>query len=116
MLCQADITSKNKEKVKRYLANFETVKEKLKEIEAKDRLRNWQPPVSGKDIMETFALQPGKEIGQIKAAIREGILDGIISNSFPDAYQFMLHEGKKLGLEPVRILNESISDIDPRKL
>lgn len=112
-LCSADITSKNKEKVKRYLANFELVKLKLKEIEAKDRLRNWQPPVSGNDVMETFSLKPGKEIGLIKMAIREAILDGIISNSFAEAYEFMLNEGKKLGLSPVRILNTSISDIEP---
>jgi poly(A) polymerase len=112
ILCQADITSKNKEKVKRYLANFELVKQKLLEIEEKDRMRNWQPPVSGIDIMETFGIRPGIAIGQIKNAIREAVLEGEIQNSFAEAYQFMLQEGEKLGLNPVRILNESISETE----
>ena len=109
-LCSADITSKNKEKVKRYLANFELVKSKLIEIEEKDRLRNWQPPVSGIDIMETFGIQPSIEIGLIKNAIREAMLDGEIPNSFSEAYQFMLKEGKKLGLKPQKILTQSITE------
>ena len=109
-LCQADITSKNKEKVKRYLANFEIVKIKLKEIEEKDQLRNWQPPVSGNDIMITFGITPGKEIGIIKNAIREAILEGIIQNHFNEAYEYMLREGEKIGLKPVTRLSASISD------
>ena len=109
MLCRADITSKNPEKVKRYLANFELVEKKLKEIEEKDRIRNWQPPVTGLDIMETFGLKPGVEIGIIKTAIREGILDGVIPNEFAPAYSFMLKEGEKLGLKPIRILNASMN-------
>ena len=109
-LCQADITSKNKEKVKRYLANFEIVKIKLKEIEEKDQLRNWQPPVSGNDIMITFGINPGKEIGIIKNAIREAILEGIIQNHFNEAYEYMLREGEKIGLKPVTRLSASISD------
>lgn len=109
-LCQADITSKNREKVKRYLANFEIVKIKLKEIEEKDKLRNWQPPVSGNDIMITFGITPGKEIGIIKNAIREAILEGIIPNHFEEAYEYMLLEGGKLGLNPVTRLSASISD------
>jgi poly(A) polymerase len=109
-LCSADITSKNKEKVKRYLANFELVKSKLIEIEEKDRLRNWQPPVSGIDIMETFGIKPSIEIGLIKNAIREAMLDGEIPNSFSEAYQFMLKEGEKLGLKPQRILTQSITE------
>lgn len=113
MLCQADITSKNKEKVKRYLANFELVKIKLKEIEDKDRIRNWQPPVSGNDIMISFGIKPGKEIGIIKAAIREAILDGIIPNEFTAAYEFMLNEGAKLGLTLQQRLETSISDTEP---
>jgi hypothetical protein len=113
LLCQADITSKNKEKVKRYLANFELVKIKLKEIEAKDSLRNWQPPVSGNDIMVSFGIKPGKEIGLIKAAIREAILDGIIPNEFDAAYAFMVTEGEKLGLVLQRRLETSISDSEP---
>jgi putative nucleotidyltransferase with HDIG domain len=109
-LCQADITSKNREKVKRYLANFEIVKIKLKEIEEKDKLRNWQPPVSGNDIMITFGITPGKEIGIIKSAIREAILEGIIPNNFEEAYEYMLLEGTKIGLIPVKRLSTSISD------
>jgi putative nucleotidyltransferase with HDIG domain len=109
-LCSADITSKNKEKVKRYLANFELVKSKLIEIEEKDRLRNWQPPVSGIDIMETFGIKPSIEIGLIKNAIREAMLDGEIPNSFSEAYQFMLKEGEKLGLKPQKILTQSITE------
>jgi tRNA nucleotidyltransferase/poly(A) polymerase len=110
ILCSADITSKNKEKVKRYLANFELVKSKLIEIEEKDRLRNWQPPVSGIDIMETFGIKPSIEIGLIKNAIREAMLDGEIPNSFSEAYQFMLKEGEKLGLKPQKILTQSITE------
>jgi putative nucleotidyltransferase with HDIG domain len=109
-LCQADITSKNREKVKRYLANFEIVKIKLREIEEKDKLRNWQPPVSGNDIMITFGITPGKEIGIIKSAIREAILEGIIPNHFEEAYEYMLLEGIKIGLIPVKRLSTSISD------
>jgi putative nucleotidyltransferase with HDIG domain len=111
-LCQADITSKNKEKVKRYLSNFEIVRQKLKETEDKDRLRNWQPPVSGNDIMQTFQVKPCKEIGIIKNAIREAILEGAIHNTFDEAYQFMLAEGQKIGLQPKLILKHSISDSD----
>jgi poly(A) polymerase len=108
-LCQADITSKNEEKVKRYLSNFEVVKVKLKEIEESDKIRNWQPPVTGLDIMETFGLNPGKEVGIIKTAIREAILDGLIPNEFEGAYEFMLKEGAKLNLIPARILQASVS-------
>ena len=101
-LCEADITSKNQAKVKRYMANFEVVRAKLKEIEAKDNLRNWQPPVSGEIIMEAFGLAPCRQVGIIKTAIREAILEGEIQNVYKDAYQFMLEEGKKLGLTIVK--------------
>ena len=101
MLCEADITSKNREKVKRYLARFETVREKLKEVEEKDQVRNFQPPVSGELIMETFGISPSKEIGLIKEEIKEAILEGKIKNDYNEAYAMMLELGTKLGLKPV---------------
>ena len=101
LLCGADITSKNPNKVKRFLQNFETVREKLKEIEEKDRLRNWQPPVTGEVIMKTFGIPPSKEVGLIKDSITEAILEGEIPNEFEQAFQLMLKEGEKLGLKPL---------------
>jgi len=97
-LCEADITSKNPDKVTRYLANFQLVREKLKDIEERDALRNFQPPITGEIIMETFNLQPGREIGIIKSAIKEAILEGEIHNNYDEAYQYMLMKGKELGL------------------
>jgi poly(A) polymerase len=98
LLCDADITSKNRKTVDKHLNNFQLVRTKLKEIEEKDAIRNFQPPVSGEVIMETYGIGPSREVGIIKNAIKEAILDGIIKNNYEDAYNFMKIEAEKLGL------------------
>ena len=99
ILCRADITSKNEQKVDRFLKNYDMVARKLVEIEEKDKLRNWQPPISGNLIMQTFGLRPSKEVGIIKTEIREAILEGTISNNYDEAFNFMIDVGKKLGFD-----------------
>ncbi|WP_456422897.1 CCA tRNA nucleotidyltransferase [Lutibacter sp.] len=100
-LCEADITTKNPSRFKKYHRNFKIVRQKIKEVEERDHIRNFQPPISGELIMKTFNLKPCKEIGQIKDAIKEAILEGEIANNYDEAYTFMLKKAKKLGLKVI---------------
>lgn len=106
MLCEADITSKNPQRVKKYLDNYQRVRQKLNEVEEGDRLRLWQPPIDGKEIMDTFDLKPGEIIGEIKTAVREAILDGKIDNTHEAAFEYMLKLGTSRGLRPASQLND----------
>jgi len=103
LLCNADVTTKNEYKIKKYRSNFDLVKQKLKDVEQSDQLRNWQPPVSGEDIMEAFNISAGRDVGIIKTQIREAILEGDIKNSKEEAYEYMLEKGKALGLIAVKL-------------
>lgn len=102
MLCHADVTTKNEYKIKKYRHNFELVKQKLKDVEERDRIRNWQPPISGLDIMEIFGLKEGREVGILKNQIREAILEGDIKNTRPEALEFMIERGKEMGLKVIK--------------
>lgn len=98
ILCRADVTSKNEAKVKKYLANFDKVEQKLKEIEEKDKVRNFQPSVTGENIMKLFGLEPGKEVGELKITLREAILDGVISNDYDEGIAFLTKLAKEKGI------------------
>ena len=99
-LCDADITSRNENRKQRFRDNFQLVRRKLVDLEERDRIRNFQPPVDGQEIMQTFGLQPCAEVGAIKNAIKDAILDGKIPNSYNEAYAYMLKKGREMGLTP----------------
>lgn len=105
LLCDADITSKNQEKVTRFLKNYQLVREKIRDIEEKDHIRNFQPPISGQLIMETFGLSPCKAVGNIKDAIKDAILDGKIENNFDTAWELMLNIASELGYKPTELIH-----------
>ncbi|WP_025764577.1 CCA tRNA nucleotidyltransferase [Dyadobacter tibetensis] len=107
-LCRADITSKNPLKVKKYIQNFDLVEQNLKDLEERDKLRNFQPVISGEQIMAAFDLKPTREVGILKEAVREAILEGTIPNELPPAYEYLLKIGREMGLEPVEKPDEKL--------
>jgi hypothetical protein len=98
-LCKSDITTKNKLKEQRFQKNLRNIEHNIALVEERDRIRNWQPPIKGDEIMNLFDLKPGKEIGIVKTALKDAILDGIIPNNYNDALKFVIEQGKKLGLQ-----------------
>jgi hypothetical protein len=104
-LCYADVTTKNEYKKKKYRSNFELVQQKLKDVEERDQIRNWQPPISGQDIMDAFAIKAGKEVGIIKNQIREAILEGEIKNDRQEAIKLMIKLGEAQNLSLVNSIN-----------
>jgi poly(A) polymerase len=99
MLCDADITSRNEQKVERFHRNYQLVRQKMEELEERDRIRNFQPPVDGKEIMELFHLEPCSLVGELKSAIKDAILDGVIPNEHDAALAFVIEKAQKLGIE-----------------
>jgi hypothetical protein len=98
LLCRADITSNNPARIKHYLQNFDKVEERVQEVETKDQIRNFQPVITGEIIIQTFQLKPSRIVGEIKAAIKEAILEGEIENNYEEAYAYMLRLGQEYGL------------------
>ena len=102
MLCDADITSKNKQKVRRFLDNFQMVRQRCKEVEESDHMRSWQPPIDGQKIMDMFGLPPSKPVGILKNALKDAMLDGEIPNTYEAAHEFLLAKAGEMGLKTIK--------------